>query len=105
MIGEVTQVTNRYEIEKEGSAQRCLQKGGNPDEGRSRDRAGDMGRRGANRWRGWRPAGQPDREQLERLAEAGYTRTVIDLRTPEEPRGFDEPEIVGRVGMEYANIR
>ena len=48
-------------------------------------------------------AGQPDREQLERLAEAGY-QTVIDLRTPEELRGFDEPEIVGRVGMEYANI-
>ncbi len=48
-------------------------------------------------------AGQPDREQLERLAEAGY-KTVIDLRTPGEPRGFDEPEIVGRAGMEYVSI-
>jgi protein tyrosine phosphatase (PTP) superfamily phosphohydrolase (DUF442 family) len=48
-------------------------------------------------------AGQPDQAQFERLAEAGY-KTVIDLRTPEEPRGFDEPEIVGRAGMEYANI-
>lgn len=48
-------------------------------------------------------AGQPDREQLERLAEAGY-KTVIDLRTLEEPRGFDEPETVGRAGMEYVSI-
>jgi protein tyrosine phosphatase (PTP) superfamily phosphohydrolase (DUF442 family) len=48
-------------------------------------------------------AGQPDREQLELLAEAGY-KTVIDLRTFEEPRGFDEPEIVGQAGMEYVSI-
>lgn len=48
-------------------------------------------------------AGQPEQGHLERLAAAGY-RTVIDLRTSEEPRGFDEPEIVGRAGMEYANI-
>ena len=48
-------------------------------------------------------AGQPKREHFERLAEAGY-KTVIDLRTHEEPRGLDEPEVVQRAGMEYANI-
>ena len=48
-------------------------------------------------------AGQPEQGHLERLAAAGY-KTVIDLRTPEEPRGFDEPGVVGRAGMEYANM-
>ncbi len=48
-------------------------------------------------------AGQPEQGHLERLAAAGY-KTVIDLRIPQEPRGFDEPEVVGRAGMEYANI-
>ncbi|MBA3492370.1 MAG: protein tyrosine phosphatase family protein [Rubrobacteraceae bacterium] len=48
-------------------------------------------------------AGQPDPEHFERLAEAGY-KTAVDLRTPGEPRGFDEPEVVRRTGMEYANI-
>ena len=48
-------------------------------------------------------AGQPEQEDFERLAEAGY-KTVVDLRTPEEPRGLDEPEVVRRAGMEYTNI-
>lgn len=48
-------------------------------------------------------AGQPEREDLEHLAEAGY-KTVIDLRAPEEPRGLDEPAVVRRAGMEYVNI-
>lgn len=48
-------------------------------------------------------AGQPDREQLLRLSAAGY-KTVIDLCTPGELRGFDEPEVVRRAGMEYGNI-
>jgi uncharacterized protein (TIGR01244 family) len=48
-------------------------------------------------------AGQPDKEHLQSLAEAGY-KTVIDLRTTEEDRGFDEEEVVREAGMEYANI-
>ena len=48
-------------------------------------------------------AGQPEEEHLRRLAEAGY-KTVVDLRTSEEDRGFDEPEVVRQVGMEYVNI-
>ena len=48
-------------------------------------------------------AGQPEEEHFERLAEAGY-RTVIDTRTAEEDRGFDEPEVVRQAGMEYLNI-
>lgn len=48
-------------------------------------------------------AGQPEEEHLMRLAEAGY-KTVIDLRTPEEDPGFDEPGVVRRMGMEYVNI-
>lgn len=48
-------------------------------------------------------AGQPDEEQFERLATAGY-KTVIDLREPGEDRGLNEPETVRSVGMEYVNI-
>lgn len=48
-------------------------------------------------------AGQPTAEHLDSMAEAGY-RTVLDLRTPEEPRGFDEPEAVREAGMEYVGI-
>ena len=48
-------------------------------------------------------AGQPEEEHLRRLAEAGY-KTVVDLRTSEEDRGFDEPEVVRQAGMEYVNI-
>ena len=48
-------------------------------------------------------AGQPDEEHLRSLAEAGY-KTVIDLRTTGEDRGFDEAEAVREAGMEYANI-
>ena len=49
-------------------------------------------------------AGQPEKEHLERLADAGY-KTVVDLRTPEEPPRPDEWEmVVRRTGMEYLNI-
>ena len=48
-------------------------------------------------------AGQPEEEHFGRLASAGY-RTVIDLRGPGEDRGLDEPEVVRRAGMEYANV-
>ncbi len=45
-------------------------------------------------------AGQPSAEQLAAAAEAGY-KTVIDLRTPTEDRGFDEAATVEKAGMAY----
>ena len=48
-------------------------------------------------------AGQPSGEHLRSVAEAGY-RAVLDLRTPEEPRGLDEPEEVREAGMEYVGL-
>ena len=48
-------------------------------------------------------AGQPKEEELARLAEAGF-RTVVDLRTSGEDRGFVEPEAVRGAGMEYVSI-
>lgn len=48
-------------------------------------------------------AGQPTEAELKELAEAGY-KTVVDLRTPQEDRGFAEPEVVRGAGMEYLNI-
>lgn len=48
-------------------------------------------------------AAQPSAEQLLDLA-AGGVRTVVDLRTSAEPRGFDEPETARAAGLEYHNI-
>jgi uncharacterized protein (TIGR01244 family) len=48
-------------------------------------------------------AGQPDGEQLQLLAEEGY-KTVIDLRLPEEPHGYDEVEAAKQNGLVYVNI-
>jgi protein tyrosine phosphatase (PTP) superfamily phosphohydrolase (DUF442 family) len=48
-------------------------------------------------------AGQPTPEHLESLAREGYG-AVIDLRTPDEDRGFAEPETVRSAGMEYVNL-
>lgn len=48
-------------------------------------------------------AGQPEEAHLKELAAAGY-RVVVDLRPPEEPRGFDEVGVVVESGMEYVNI-
>lgn len=48
-------------------------------------------------------AGQPDAASLEALADAGYT-AVIDLRTPEEDRGFDEKGTVEKLGMRYISL-
>ncbi len=49
-------------------------------------------------------AGQPEEEHLKRLSEAGY-KTVVDLRTPEEPPRPDEwGMVVRRAGMDYVNI-
>jgi uncharacterized protein (TIGR01244 family) len=48
-------------------------------------------------------AGQPTGEQVQLLAEDGY-KTIIDLRAPDEPRGFDEREAARQNGMVYRNI-
>lgn len=48
-------------------------------------------------------AGQPRAEHFRRLAAAGY-RTVIDLRAPEEPRGFDEAAVAREAGLAYERI-
>ena len=48
-------------------------------------------------------AGQPTAAQFQQLAAAGI-RTVLDLRPPVEPRGFDEPAAVRAVGMIYHNV-
>ncbi|HVS15225.1 MAG TPA: protein tyrosine phosphatase family protein [Thermoanaerobaculia bacterium] len=46
--------------------------------------------------------GQPDESQLRALAAAGYR--VIDLRMPEENRGYDEAEAAQTLGLEYHNL-
>ena len=48
-------------------------------------------------------AGQPDQSAWKGLAESGYT-TVIDLRRPEEDRGFDERSSVEDSGMSYISL-
>jgi uncharacterized protein (TIGR01244 family) len=48
-------------------------------------------------------AGQPTGEQIQIRAEEGY-RTVIDLRSAEEPRGFDEVEAATQNGLEYLQV-
>jgi uncharacterized protein (TIGR01244 family) len=48
-------------------------------------------------------AGQPTRENLADVSAAGF-RTVLDLRTPDEPRGYDEVAEVAGVGMAYVNV-
>lgn len=48
-------------------------------------------------------AGQPSEESLARMAQAGY-RTLVDLRAPEEPRGYDEAAAATRAGLRYVPI-
>jgi uncharacterized protein (TIGR01244 family) len=48
-------------------------------------------------------AGQPQADHFRQVAEAGY-RAVIDLRAPDEPRGFDEAAVVRAAGLRYENI-
>ena len=48
-------------------------------------------------------AGQPTGEQVQLAAEDGY-KTILDLRTPAEPRGFDETEAGRLNGLVYVNI-
>jgi len=47
--------------------------------------------------------GQPDAAHLRALAKAGY-RMVLDLRTPEEPRGFDEAAAIRAAGLRYETL-
>src|SRR6185437_11015458 len=48
-------------------------------------------------------AGQPGESAWGALAEAGY-RTVVDLRAPDEPRGYDEPGAVRAAGLAYVPL-
>ena len=48
-------------------------------------------------------AGQPAAHQFAPLAAAGVG-TVIDLRAPGEPRGYNEPAAAHAAGMTYHNI-
>lgn len=47
--------------------------------------------------------GQPSLTQLKEIQEAGY-RTVVNLRTPDEPGDEGEPAAVERLGMKYVSI-
>jgi protein tyrosine phosphatase (PTP) superfamily phosphohydrolase (DUF442 family) len=47
--------------------------------------------------------GQPTREQLEALADAGGS-IVLDVRDPMEPRPVNESAVVKELGMEYVNV-
>jgi uncharacterized protein (TIGR01244 family) len=47
--------------------------------------------------------GQPSAEALAAIAEQGFT-TVIDLRSAEEDRGFDEAGTVEGLGMSYISL-
>jgi uncharacterized protein (TIGR01244 family) len=47
--------------------------------------------------------GQPTAEQLAAAEAAGY-RTIVDLRTESEDRGFDEVAEAARLGLEYRSI-
>jgi protein tyrosine phosphatase (PTP) superfamily phosphohydrolase (DUF442 family) len=48
-------------------------------------------------------AGQPAPEHFRALKQAGV-RVVIDIRAPEEPRGYDEPKLLRELDIEYINI-
>src|SRR5258706_14016116 len=48
-------------------------------------------------------AGQPTGEQVQLLAEDGY-KTILDWRTPAEPRGFDEGEPAHLNGLAYVTV-
>jgi protein tyrosine phosphatase (PTP) superfamily phosphohydrolase (DUF442 family) len=47
--------------------------------------------------------GQPASADLEGLGAAGGG-LILDIRDPMEPRPFDEPGLVRRLGMEYVNV-
>ncbi|MDA0705601.1 MAG: protein tyrosine phosphatase family protein [Proteobacteria bacterium] len=45
-------------------------------------------------------AGQPNEQQFELLAEAGY-QAVVDLRGESEDRGLDEAAVLEKLGLDY----
>lgn len=47
--------------------------------------------------------GQPSAQQLQDAAKAGVT-TVIDLRTPQEDRGYDEQAAAEKLGLRYVRL-
>jgi uncharacterized protein (TIGR01244 family) len=47
--------------------------------------------------------GQPTPGHLAALAAAGF-RTVLDLRAPQEQRGYDQPAQARAAGIEYVNL-
>jgi uncharacterized protein (TIGR01244 family) len=48
-------------------------------------------------------AGQPTAQQIKAAGKAGY-RTVFDLRSRLEDRGFDEEKVAGKAKMAYTNV-
>ncbi len=52
---------------------------------------------------GWVTGGQPTEEQLAAFKAAGG-EVVLDNRDPMEPRGFDEPVVVRKAGLEYISL-
>ena len=58
---------------------------------------------GASSLPGVLTAGQPSAAHLSQLAQSGI-KTLIDLRSPNEPRGFDEAATVRAAGLTYRNI-
>ena len=52
---------------------------------------------------GMTASGQPDAAALAVFADSGYA-AVIDLRGPDEDRGFDEQAEVEDLGMDYINL-
>src|SRR5689334_7497635 len=47
--------------------------------------------------------GQPTAAQIKAAGKAGY-RTVLDLRSRIEERGFDEEKVTGKAKMAYTNV-
>ena len=47
--------------------------------------------------------GQPAAAHFEALKAAGV-ETIVDIRDPMEPRPFDEPALMSRLGLRYVNV-
>ena len=52
---------------------------------------------------GWVTGGQPTEKQLSAFKAAGG-EVVLDNRDTMEPRGFDEPAVVRKAGLEYISL-
>ena len=52
---------------------------------------------------GWVTGGQPTEKQLKDFRAAGG-EVVLDNRDPMEPRGFDEPAVARKAGLEYISL-